>query len=276
MALGQTADLRIKLDATLGYRTEASGPTNLRLYGYDGRPSLAALQAVLPTGFRAYVSEKLERIPNDPDNSLLYEYYFEDPGLWRVGKQLIPFGLSRVVHETVLAARADTNLIVQGLPVSALVLDGGQGAQQGVDVRLGSRIGVSLFLGHDFGIASESFTQIREPEDSPGLGRGYRTAIAIDGTRRLGKFEFKAEIDDFSQGQTRLDPNLDIADGTISYLYNRSTSVTAGYTWKSPQGEQFLRFGGAFPITRGVQFEPWIRFKNNALWDVSLQLRIQI
>ena len=261
---------------TLGYRTIADGPQYFRLYGFDGRPSIAALAATLPTGFRAYVSEKLERIPGDPDTNLLEEYYFEDPGFWRIGKQVLPFGLTRVIHETVLAARADTNLILQGVPVSAAVCDGGRGLQQGADLRIGSRIGASLFLGNNFGISSESFTQIREPEGSPGLGRGYQVAMAIDGNRRLGKFEFRGELDHFSQGETGMDPNLTLADGTISYQYDRNTSITAGYTYKSTDSEQFIRFGAAIPITRGVQFEPWIRFKDNALWDISLQVRVRI
>jgi hypothetical protein len=52
--------------------------------------------------------------------------------------------------------------------------------------------------------------------------------------------------------------------------------MTAGYTYSSVDSEQVLRFGAAIPITHGVQFEPWIRFKNNALWDISLQVRVQI
>jgi hypothetical protein len=276
VGFAQTADVRIKLDATFSYRTESDGPTNLRLYGTDGRPSVLGLSFTLPDGFHGYVAEKLERITGDPDTSLLDQYYLEDPGLWRVGKQLIPFGLSRVVHETVLAARADTNLIFQGLPVSVLVCDAGKGQQEGVDTRIGSRVGVSLFLGEDFGISSASFTQIREPEASPGVGRGYQTAIAVDGSRRFGKFELKGEVINASQGETRLDPDMNVADGTVSYIPSRNVTLTAGYTWVSPAGQQFLRFGGSLPITRGIDFEPWIRFRDNALWDISLQIRIRL
>jgi hypothetical protein len=276
VVVAQTADVRIKLDATLSYRTEAAGPTNLRLYSTDGRPSTLGLSFTLPPGFRGFVAEKLERITGDPDTSLLDEYYLEDPGLWRIGKQLIPFGLGRVVHETALAARADTNLIFQGLPVSVLACDAGTGLQRGVDARIGSRIGVSLFLGQDFGISSASFTQIREPEASPGLGHGYQMALALDGTRRFGKFELKGEIVSVSQGETKADQDMNVADGTISYLPKRDVTLSAGYTWVSPGSHQYLRFGGALPITRGVQFEPWIRFRDNALWDISLQIRVRV
>jgi hypothetical protein len=218
----------------------------------------------------------LERITGDPDTSLLDQYYVEDPGLWRVGKQIIPFGAGRVIQDTALAARGDTNLIFEGLPVAVAVCDAGPGLARGFDARIGSRIGLSVFLGRHFGISSGSFTQIREPEASPGYGRGYQAAVAIDGARRFGKFELKGEIVDVTQGETVADRDLDVADGTISYFPNRSVTLTAGYTWEGPDGKQFLRFGSVAPITRGVQFESWVRFKDNALWDVSLQIRVRL
>ena len=276
LSFAQAPDVRIKLDGTLSYRTQSSGPTNLRLYGTDGRPSTLGISFVLETGFHGFVSEKLERITGDPDPSLLDEYYIEDPGIWKVGKQTIPFGLTRVMHETALGARADTNLIFQGLPVALLICDAGEGLQRGFDARIGSKVGLSVFLGRHFGISSGSLTQIREPEASPGSGRGYQAAVAIDGSRRFGKFELKGEMVNLTQGETVLDRDRNVADGTISYFPSRSITLTAGYSWVAPEGKQYLRFGGALPITRGVQFEPWIRFKDNALWDVSLQIRVRV
>jgi len=275
-SLAQSPDVRIKLDATLSYRTEKAGATNLRLYGTDGRPSTLGISMFLETGFRAFVSEKLERITGDPDASLLDEYYLEDPGLWRIGKQVIPFGLNRLIRETALGARADTNLIFEGLPVAVAAFDAGQGKQRGVSARIGSIVGVSVFLGQNFGISSTSLTQIREPEESPGVNHGYGAALALDGSKRFGQFELKGEAVNLQQGATQLDPDRNIFDGTVSYYFKRNGSLTAGYTWVAPTGKQFMRFGAALPIIKGIQFEPSIRFKNNALWDLSLQIRVRV
>jgi hypothetical protein len=276
IGFGQAPDVRIKLDTTLSYRTENGGSTGLRLYGSDGRFSTISLILTMDTGLRAFVSERLQRIQGNADRDFLDEYYVEDPGIWRIGKQLLPFGSTRVIHESVPGARADTNLIFQGMPVSMVLFDAGAGLQRGFVARIGSRIGLSVFSGDHFGIDATSFTQFREPEDSPGIGRGYKRSLAIDGEKRFSKIDLRGEFVAMNDGETPLDKDFELADGSVTYSANRIVNVTAGYSWVAPSGEQFIRFSGEFGVTKGVTFEPMIRFRDGGLRDISLQLRVRL
>src|SRR5207253_1549758 len=121
------------------------------------------------------ISQKFAKIPNDPDRDLLDQYYLEDEGIWRIGKQYLPFGSGRFLHESVLAVRGDTQLVLEGLPIVAAAVDNGKGRQRGFVGRIGSRLGLSFALGSHFGINATSFTLVRRPEDSPGVGHGYKT-----------------------------------------------------------------------------------------------------
>ena len=85
-------------------------PTTLRFYDSLAHPSTVALTFHLETGFRGYVSERLQKIPNDGDSEQLEQYYIEDPGIWRFGKQALPFGKESLLRMMGKAARGDATL----------------------------------------------------------------------------------------------------------------------------------------------------------------------
>src|SRR5688572_31745900 len=107
------------MDVNPHFRINADGDSNFRWYDPLGKHSTVGLSMILEPGFRVVVTEKLQRMPTDNDQ--LDEYYIEDEGNWRVGKQYLPFGRQTLLHESVQGGRVDTNLIIEGLPISFAV-----------------------------------------------------------------------------------------------------------------------------------------------------------
>lgn len=274
-ATAQVPDVRVRVDAALTYRGEGEGPTSLRLYNTQGRYSTVGLTFFLETGFRAYVSQRLERISGDVDNDLLDEYYLEDEGIWRVGKQYLPFGSGQILRESVVAARGETNLIFEGLPVTVAVFDMGRGRQRGYVGRLGSRIGASLAIGHHIGIAGTSLTQIRFPEDAPGRGRGYRLAYGIDGYKVLGTVTLRGEALALRDGETNLDTDISLIDLSATYAPNRRQAITLGFTRGGSGFGDVVRLGASAALDDKVSIEPLVRFRSDHLFDLSVSMRFR-
>ncbi len=273
-ASAQLPDVRIKLDTTITYLSAYKGRTSLRFYNPLGRFSTVSLTAYLEPGFKAYVSQKLERIANDSDKEQLDEYYVEDPGIWKVGKQYLPFGGS-ILHESVQAARADTNLIIEGFPIAAAYCDGGPGLQRGVVGRIGSRIGASFAIGRHFGIAGSALDYIRRPEDSPGAGRGWKQAFGTDVSKRTGIVTLRGEVVLLREGETEADQNLQVYDANVTLDPTRYQSLTFGWSRRMPERADFYRFMGSFIVTQNTRLEPMVRYRDDKLYDVSISMRIK-
>ena len=192
LCVAQVPDVQIKLDLSLAYRIDSLGQGRVRWYDYAGRYSTVGLRFTLEPGFKAVVTERLGKIPGNSDAEQLDEYFIEDPGLWRLGKQYIPFGRG-LVRESVIAARGETNLFLEGIPVVAALCDGGTGRPRGVSGRIGGRVGLSVLVGEYFGASSTSFSPFHVPETSPGSRRGYGFAIGCDGSKRLGSWTIAGE-----------------------------------------------------------------------------------
>lgn len=159
-AYAQIPDVRFQLNAIGSFAATDPGSSNFRFYSVFGRPSVASLRFTLETGFTGFISQKLERIPRDGDPDQLDQAYLEDAGIWRVGKQVLPFGTTEILRETAIGARADTSLIFEGLPVAAVICDAGPGRQRGFVGRIGTRsYGFSLAVGHHFGIDGTSLSE---------------------------------------------------------------------------------------------------------------------
>lgn len=273
-ASAQIPDVRIRVDATLSARTEEHGPDSVHYYSTMGRPSTIALTFTLEPGFRAYVAERLEKIPGDPED-LLDEIYVEDEGIWRVGKQYLPFGSGQILHESVPAARGDTNLIFEGLPLALALCDGGPNYQRGFVGRLGSRIGLSLAVGHHFGIAGTALTQIRYPELAPGPGRGWQQAIGADASKTFGTLVLRAEGVAFRNGETGLDRDLNLLDLTATYAPEKDQSLYLGWTRADDGFGTFVRVGASLSMDRLVSFEPMVRYRDGQFLDLSMSVRVR-
>ncbi len=276
LASAQIPDIRANLDLTFSYRVQPGRAPYANFYSYTGRPSILGLSFYTEQGFRALVSEKLQRIPGDPNSDLFDEYYLEDERIWRIGKQYLPFGSGRLLRESALAAKGDTNLIFEGLPLSIAICDSGKGLDSGVIGRLGSVIGFSVAVGRHFGASGTALTTVRRPEDAPGQGFGWKQAYGIDAARRIGHLLFRAEAISLRYGETPVDKDTAVFDFSVSLDPKRGESMTIGWSRILPAHDDYIRLAGSFAIVKNLSFEPSIRFKNNRLFEISAELRIKI
>ncbi len=275
LAGAQIPSLVVHLDVTGSLSGEPDSPTLFQFYDIMGRPSIASLQFYTPQEFRIYVAEKIEPIPGDAPGDPFDQYYIEDEGIWRVGKQYLPFGSGKILHESAIAAQGETDLISHNIPVSLAICDSGLNLESGVVGRVGSLIGVSFAVGRHFGIAGTSLDDIRHPEDAPGEGRGWRDVFGADATRRFGKWTFRAEALTLQQAETSQDEDTTVLEGAGTYQFKPGYSAGFSVTQSSPAQQYFYRASGEFKIVRGLTFEPSIRFRNGELYDVAAQLRIR-
>lgn len=272
-AAAQVPDFRVRADISLAYNQQRDHDETLRLYSPLGRPSTVALTLFLETGFNVVLSERLQRLPGNVDTDIFDEAFIEDPGIWRVGKQYLPFGTGRLLRESVPAARADTNLIAESAPIEFAVANGGQGRQNGVVLRIGRALGASAAVGENFGLSPTALTVVRRPEDAPDPRRGWKRAFGVDGTRHFGNLTATAEAVSLSGGRP---DELTVFDFEGNYYSNRYVSVGAG--WSSASGAingSFLRFFGSVYARRNVTVEPLLRFRNGSFFDASLTLRVR-
>ena len=273
-ASAQDPDVRFKVDLLFSYRTGNERPVVAKFYDALGHFSTVGLTFFVETGFKVFVSEKLQGIDNDPDVQLLDEYYVEDEGLWRVGKQYLPFGRG-LVHESVVAARGDTSLIFEGVPVAAAVCDAGQGRQRGVIGRIGSNLGVSFAFGEHFGINGTALALVRRVERSPGIGAGWQRMFGIDYSQKHKLWSAGAEIVSLQAGELASQGDSVVADVSGTYTPKKGISITAGWSRDFDTSRDFYRLLGAFTLSKGIIFEPILRLRNDRLYDLSIGVHLK-
>lgn len=274
--VAQAPDVTIKLDARLNYRTAGQDANTQRLYDYLGNYSIVSLSFKLEPGFRVYVGQKLQRFDGHKDDDLLDEYYIEDEGIWRVGKQYLPFGANRLVRESVFAARGDTNLLVEGLPIAAAYAQGESGRQEGIVGRIGGRLGFSVFYGDHFGIDGTTFATIRKPEHGLGRGRGFRQAYAVDYSKGFGSFNMVFEAVAFREGNRAIDEAFEAFDLSTTYTPSRYHNYTLGWTHRTNPSTHFLRTQANVFLTNRVYLEPMLRYRDGRFYDFNLAVRVRL
>lgn len=274
-SLGQSQipDVQIKFDARLSYRSFNDNSTEIRWYDTLGRQSLVGLQLQLEPGLRMYVSERLERIPHDGDPDVVDEYYIEDVGSWRIGKQAIPFG-RQILRECAVGARSDTSLFLRALPIKVAIFDSGSGRQRGFSGRIGKNIGASFAYGDHLGISGTSLTLIRRPDESTGKEFGYRRLFGLDMTGVSRPFKLGMEFVSLRQGSSK-DPDEDVLDVAASLEPNRYQSVTFGVTRAFRQAATFLRLQGNVYVYNNVYLEPLVRYKDGKLYDFAVSMHLK-
>ena len=272
----QTPDVKIRTDLRLHYRSERGGDSSLRWYDPVGRHSVVSVEFGLEPGFRAFVSERLQKIRGNSDNEQLDEYFVEDPGLWRVGKQYMPFGRQKIVNEAARGARGDSNLIFEHLPISAAIADNGNGRTRGVIGRIGGRLGVSVAYGNHFGAQSTSLVGVRRPEDANGLGKGYRVVVGADYSRKFGEILFEVEGAVFRRGQTASDLDREVSDISIGYAPIKEVAVSIGWARDWSQRSNMFRAEGRLEVYKNVFVEPLVRFRDSELFDAGISVRVRM
>jgi hypothetical protein len=269
-AFAQMPDVAMRFDLRMSYQQEAEGTPALRWYDSLGRHSLVAFSLTLEPGLQAFVSQKLQRIPNDADPEQLDEYFVEDAGNWKLGKQYLPFGSGRILRESVLAVRADHTLFAQNVRAALAVCDGGPGRPQGVVARLGGPLGVSAAVGRHFGVAGTALTLVRRPEDSPGRGRGHNRALGVDYSFREGPVVVRGEWVSLRGGETAEDRDLDVFDISLLLAPSRERQWIVGFTRETRQGASFMRLEGRVHAVENVFVEPIVRFKDGKFYDLGI------
>lgn len=276
VAHAQNPDIIFNIDGRMQFLTQSTGPTFVRFYDNLGRHSTGSITFYTEAGFQGFVSEKFARIPGDADRDSLDEYYLEDTGIWRVGKQYLPFGSGHFLHESVRAIRGDTQLIAEGVPVVIAICDNGSNRQRGVVARLGSRLGLSFALGNHFGINATSFTLIRRPEDSPGPGRGYEQVYAIDYSKNAGSlFDMGGEAIVVRKGNTASDHDDTMFDVYATLKADPHRQISVGWTRDNGQALDIYRVTGSFFVTRNIQLEPIVRYARSGLFDAGMTIHFK-
>lgn len=266
----QVPDVKIKVEFRPMYRSVRGEDSSLRWYDWTGRHSVAEIELSLEPGYKVYFSERFQKIPGDVDNEQLDQYYIEDPGLWRVGKQAIPFGLNRILNEKARGARGDTSFLLGSQEISGAVFDNGSDRLQGAALRIGSRIGASIEIGNNIAAQGSALTLLRKPEDAPGAGRGYRLAAGSHIRRTWGQYSMEAEAVFLRNGHTNLDQDADISDLMFTLRPDNRRAVSIGWTRNWRDSENFLRATGRFVLHRNIALEPMIRFRNGRIFDAAI------
>lgn len=275
-AWAQSPDISLGVDLGPTLLSERGGNTRFRWYDGMGRPSLVTLRLDLETGWRLVVSERLQGVRGESDSSLLHEAYLEDPGTWRVGKQLMPFGRD-LLKENVMAARINTRLVVDQLPISIAVADAGKRRQRGVTARIGSRLGVSLALGNHWTLASGSLSPVRLPEQSPGAGRGFQQVYGIDYIDIRGPWQLIGEAIWLREPESTLDREEWVSDlRTVYRDPERRFRVTFGWARSWRIREDHYRIEGEWAVAPQVSLVPILKFVRGSWQGLSLTTRIRL
>jgi hypothetical protein len=273
-ARAQTPDVVIRVDVNPHSKIDRDGVSAFRWYDSLGKHSTVGLSMILETGYTLFVTERIQRMPSDDEQ--LDEYYLEDEGSWRVGKQYLPFGRGMLLRESVQAIRGETNILLEGVPIVAAIYDGGPGRQRGGMARIGTWIGVSFAFGDHFGISGSSLAVVRDPDDAPGRGRGYQQALGLDFFKRIGLWRMNAEGVVLRGGETSVDEDKEVSDVAFTYQPNTRDSVTLGWSRDWSHKAEVLRVQGHLLINRGVWLEPIVRFRGGGFFDAGLSLRAKL
>ncbi|MCX7800556.1 MAG: hypothetical protein N2109_09465 [Fimbriimonadales bacterium] len=272
----QSPQVSAQLDAALTYRSASGGGTTLRTYDALSRPSTVRLAAALETGWILVVRERFEKLPRDPDTEAMQEYYLEDPGLWRLGKQHLPFAGGFLCPMYAKAATGYFPLPVVGIPVQAALVDDGGGRPQGVVARIGRALGLSGSVGRHLAVGSQTLAIFRTPEDPLPRGRGYKAGLALDATRKSGLWRVGIEHVRLWNGETPKDRTVDATDVWARLEPSRYRSLLIGYSRDWNSGTEVLRLAGSFWVVRNVWFEPLVRYRDGRFQDLGLTLRVRL
>lgn len=270
VALGQAPDVRIKGDVSFSYINNDGA--SLRTISPLFRYSTISLSTLSPLGFNILLSQRFSFLQDDADNEFFDEYYVEDSGSWRIGKQYLPFGGGQILRETALAARVDSNLIFEGLPLSLALVDAGKERQAGLIGRLGGRgYGFSAALGDHWGINGSALALFQTLGPGLGRGNGFQQAFGFDWNQRSGRLTTRYESVALRQSNVDGD-DLNLTDLSFTYDLGGRNSVLFGI---SDGRERWTRFGGTYNAKHGVTVEALTRALNGRIVESSVTLRVR-
>lgn len=271
-AMGQLSSAKADLNLYFMNRQRGSGAANFHAYDDQGHFSTFSLQASTTQGFRIFVSERLERPGHDPDRDSLEEYFIEDPGVWKIGKQFLRFGLGHILRDNALSVRSDQEIAAWGLPITFMAADSGVGLPQGVIVSVGANFGVSAAVGRNFSVSPTSLLAVRLPDASPGAGHGYRRAYGAWYQDERSGSGFWLETATLQEGETGAEPSNFIVAAGADYTPFPGKTFSVGYAHDALQRADFFSASATYRINRSMTLLPYVRLKNGQLYDACIAI----
>lgn len=276
IAAAQNPNVLITLDARLQWRAAKGEDGRVRAFDLLGRHSVVALLFSLEPGFDVTISERFQKIPGDADHEQLDEYFIEDKGYWRFGKQYVPFGRNTVVRESLYAGRLNVRIGSGAIPATLCYVQGERNRPNGFVFRIGERFGASVALGERFAQNATALTVIRRPEDSLGSGHGYGRMFGVDFSLRLSP-SVQMEVDHVSmrQGERIEDVSMDVTDVALVWRDAPNVRAELALTREWIGRTTMVRIGGEYPVHDGISIEPHFRLRNGKFYDLALTVRIK-
>lgn len=259
---------------TLSWRNGESG--EFRWYDLDGHTSTVGFRMLLESGNRVLVSQRLQKYPGTGDPDSLDEYWIESTGSWRVGKQLLPFGQRGILRETGVAARLDTELLVEGLGLQIAYVDNGGDRARGVIGRVGDRAGASFAVGNHFGIQGSDFSAFQEPSEAVGRSRGWKTVLGADMDLPVGSADLVGEMVFFRDAEQAGDNDQTLSDLKASWFWPKSASrFTIGWARRWDDPGDYWRLAGEIPVAEKVTMLPYLRFDKTGFRNIGVGARVK-
>ncbi|MBL8067231.1 MAG: hypothetical protein JNM28_02180 [Armatimonadetes bacterium] len=249
----------------------------LRWYDAYAFPSTFGIKGRFSDGQRFAVTQRLAKQLSDGDPDQVDEFYLENPGEWKIGKQAIPFGQKVLYRETAPALRLSTQLLFEGARVDFAVLDAGPGRPRGVIGRIGGNSGLSFAFGEHFAVQDTALAILRQDVAGLGRGRGYQSMYGADTTIFAFPYTFEAEAISLRQGHTPLDGDRDITDLRAGYqLPNGRDRLRVAWSHDWSDKIDSFRIDGEFVLANQVVLMPHIRFGSNGLGQYGTTLRFRL
>lgn len=272
----QTPEVLVKLDLNLSFSSGPGTDTLFRAYDLKGRTSTVGLHFSLEPGFLAVVSQRFQKVPSSADQNQLEESYVEDPGYWRAGKQFLPFGVGRILVESVSAGRIQRLVGGDQIPATLAVSEDLKGLPRGFVGRLGSKFGVSFAFGENFGVSATSLANVRKIEDAPGRGRGWGRVIGADFTSKREHWTASVEVAHLDRGATDaiLSETVSDIEFRLSPVPDKVLAIGWGRLWK--KGVDVFRIEGHLPIASGLWLDPVVRLRGGKLMDAAFQIGVKL
>lgn len=274
IAQAQVPEVALFVEGTPTVSFRDGSRPQLTWYDLDGRPSLVGLRMILESGHRVYVAQRLQRIGTSGDPDGIDEYYIEQRGFWRAGKQLLPFGRRNFVREYALAARLDTELLADEVPISIAYCDAGPGRNRGVVMRIGRNLGASVAAGNHFGVQSTTLSQLRGLGAAPGQGGGYRLAVGTDVSVPFAGGLGTIEVVSFRDGERPKDEELTAS--FVEIVWEGGVPIRLGWArnWTDPLDVYTVTM--PFTVNQKTSIEPTVRYSGGRVTVFAATLRVKL
>lgn len=277
LSLAQTPDIIVAVDfrPTLLLGDGANG--QLRWFDAYGNPSTVGFKGRFADGNRFTVTQRLARQISNGDPDQVDEMYLENPGQWKIGKQVLPFGQHSLYRETALALRLKTNLVFENAPLDFAIVDAGRGRPRGAIGRIGSNTGLSFAFGDNFSVQDSAFTILRQDIAGLGQDRGYRAMYGLDTIYFAFPFSVEGEAIFLREGQTPGDIDQSITDIRAKYqLPNGRDNVSISWAHEWNTSIDSFRIDGEFVLLDQLLLMPHIRFGSNGLGQFGTTFRFRL